>query len=179
MDLSKIVTKITRPLLPEGDIIQLIFEDHKPLKDLIQVMKSEQSFDVRVSAFEDFAVQLTAHAKPEELVLYKDMKAKKDLRESALEGDAEHGLADQMVEEIKRAIDPDEKSAKIKVLAELVEHHIKEEENDLLPLFQSNSSEDERLELGSRFLEAKTEVLEMGGDDAPSEMLIAAEDVRH
>ncbi len=179
MDLTKVVSKITRPMLTEGDIIQMIIEDHKPLKELIQIMKSDRALEERVAAFDDFATQLVLHAKPEELVLYKDMKSKKDLRELAIEGDVEHSLADQMLEEIKRATDPAEKGAKIKVLAELVEHHIKEEENELLPQFQSNSTEEERLSLGSRFLKAKAEFFEMGGDDAPSEALLSGEDLRH
>jgi len=82
-----------------------------------------------------------------------------------------------MIEEIKRATDMDLKGAKIKVLAELVEHHIEEEENDLLPSFQKSSSTEDRLRLGDLFLKAKAEMFAMGADDAPKEASLSSDDL--
>ena len=47
-------------------------------------------------------------------------------------------------------------SAKVKVLAELVELHIKEEEHYLLPLFKKRSDEKLRIKMGEQFLYQKT-----------------------
>lgn len=153
-----------------NDIVDLILEDHKPLKQLIRILKDdEQDFSKRSEAMDEFAVALISHAKPEEDVLYVEMKQNKELRAEGFEGEVEHTLADQMIEEIRRTTDPDLWSAKVKVLAELVEHHIEEEEEDLLPDFKEQSDSELRARLGDQFLQAKTAMLEQGGVDSPSE----------
>jgi len=155
----------------ESDIVDLIIEDHEPLKELIEVMKdSEKSVLERSAAFEEFAPLLVTHAKPEEEVLYRFMKANKDLREGGFEGDVEHMLADQLIAEIKRTEDDEDLwSARVKVLAELVEHHIEEEEDEHLPNFKKHSKVPQRAEMGQRYAVLKTKFEAMGGEDAPHE----------
>ncbi|WP_413293648.1 hemerythrin domain-containing protein [Bdellovibrio sp. HCB185ZH] len=154
----------------QDDIVEMILEDHKPLKQLIQIMKdTDKDLDAREDAFAEFAPLLICHAKPEEMSLYIYMKGNEELREEGFEGDVEHQLADQLCEEIMRTEDPDEISAKIKVLAELVEHHIEEEEEELLPDFRKNSDPQERMQLGEKFLMLKTQYLEKGGQETPHE----------
>ena len=53
--------------------------------------------------------------------------------------------------------------------AELVEHHIKEEENDMLPEFRKESEPEERLSLGETYLSKWETLMNKGGEDAPSE----------
>lgn len=153
------------------DIIDLILADHKPLKQLIKIMKDSDKHDLneRQQAFEEFAPLLVTHAKPEEQTMYVFMKDAEDLREEGLEGDVEHGLADQLVEEIKRTDEEDLWTARVKVLAELVEHHIEEEEEEMLPHFRKKSKKEERVQLGVAFLEMKAEFEAQGGKDAPEE----------
>jgi hypothetical protein len=152
------------------DIIELILQDHKPLKALIEVMKDEDAeFPEKKAAFEEFAPLLVAHAKPEEQTWYVNMKSEDDMEVEGLEGDVEHGLADQLCEELKRTSDENLFMAKVKVLAELVEHHIEEEEEDMLPDFKKKSTIEERIELGMKYLEIQSEVNAMGNDDAPHE----------
>ena len=55
----------------------------------------------------------------------------------------------------------------MKVLAELVEHHIEEEESDLLPDFKKRSEKEERIALGAEFLEAKRNTLPDGNERVP------------
>ena len=155
------------------DIVEMILQDHKPLKKLLAIMKnSKKPFKERHAAFEEFGPLLTVHAKSEEQVLYVYMKKNSEMREEAFEGDVEHGLADQMAEESKRTNDEDLLGAKIKVLAELVEHHIHEEENDLLPDFRKHTDKETRVELGQRYQTMKTEIEDLGSDDAPPERKI-------
>lgn len=152
------------------DIINLILEDHKPLKELIKVMKDDEATPAqRIKAFEKFGPLLVRHAKPEEQTWYVAMKKEDEMREEGHEGDVEHGLADQLCEEVKRTEDQSLKLARIKVLAELVEHHIEEEEEDMLPDFRKHSEIEERVELGFAYLEAQGVIDAMGDDDAPHE----------
>lgn len=143
------------------DIINLILKDHAPLKRLIKIMKNaDKEFSERHAAFEEFYPLLIAHAKSEEQVLYTHLKNEEELRTEALEGDVEHELADQMVEEALGSNDEDLWSAKVKVLAELVEHHIEEEEDELLPDFKKASDKELREELGQDYLAVKENINE-------------------
>lgn len=160
----------SKKMTKESDIVNMILEDHKPLKRLIAIMKdSDKDPSERAEAFAEFAPLLISHAKPEEQTLYAYMKKEEELREEGFEGDVEHQLADQMVEEIMRTDDADLWSARVKVLAELVEHHIEEEEEELLPDFKKNSEPAERMQLGQDFLMLKTKMLEQGGLESPHE----------
>lgn len=151
------------------DIIQLILEDHKPLKKLIKIMKNtENSFSERRAAFREFAPLLVTHAKPEEQVLYTCMKEDKELREEGFEGDIEHSLAEQMLDEAKTTDDQDLWSARVKILAELVEHHIEEEEKELLPDFKKRSEREDRVQLGQVFLDIKANIKPNGEEWNPS-----------
>jgi hemerythrin superfamily protein len=162
--------KQSQKSMTESDILNIILEDHKPLKKLITVMKdSERDVEERAAAFAEFAPLLISHAKPEEQVLYTRMKTDDETREEGFEGDVEHALADQLVEEIMRTDDEDLWSARVKVLAELVEHHIEEEEEDLLPDFKKHSEPAERQQMGQQFLMLKTKMLEQGGLDSVHE----------
>ena len=117
----------------EGDIIELILDDHKPLKSMIQTLKDEELDRAgKAGVLEEFVPLLTVHAKAEEQTLYSQMKEFPDLRMESFEGDTEHAIAAQLMQEINSAADDDEWSAKVKVLAELVETHIKEEEETFL-----------------------------------------------
>ncbi len=152
-----------------NDIVSLILKDHKPLKSLIKVLKEpEKGMGERRKAFEEFAPLLVAHAKPEEAALYSHMKRDDDLREEAFEGDAEHALADQLLEDLKTITDPDLWSAKVKVLAELVEHHIEEEEEEMLPDFQKQVSIEDRIGIGQKYLALKPQ-FEAGDSPAQSD----------
>jgi hemerythrin superfamily protein len=139
-----------------GDIIDLILDDHVALKKLIKTLKDpEADLGDRYAAFEEFAPLLLIHAKPEEQTLYVELKKDDELKVEGLEGDVEHGLADQLVDELKATTDEDLWSAKVKVLAELVEHHIEEEEDDILPDYKKRSDKETRLALGEKFIQLK------------------------
>ncbi len=142
-----------------GDIVDLILEDHKPIWKLIKKMKSDDATVAQKrAAFKVFAPTLVAHAKPEEQTWYKRMKSKKGQKVEGLEGDIEHGLADKLCKELKHTSDNDMFEAKVKVLAELVGHHLEEEE-DMLPSFKKESKKEERLALGEVYFRLRKKYL--------------------
>jgi hypothetical protein len=152
------------------DIVRLILEDHKPLKKLIKVLKdSERSFDERQHAFSEFAPLLVNHSKPEEQSLYVYMKDESELAEEGYEGDVEHALAEQLLNEIKGTGNKNLWSARVKVLAELVEHHIEEEESELLPDFKKYAAMEDRIQLGEAFLRLKAEFEELSHREVSQE----------
>lgn len=142
-----------------GDIITLILDDHKELKRLIKVLKNADADPGdRFAAFEEFAPLLTIHAKPEEQTLYVKMKNDSELRAEGMEGEIEHQIAEKLLNEAKSTTDEDLWCARVKVLAELVEHHIKEEENTLLPDYKKRSDLQTRIQLGETFMELKASI---------------------
>ena len=141
------------------DIIQLILKDHQPLKKLLKVMKdTEEDHKKRFSALKEFVPQLLTHAKAEAQVLYTYIKENTDIRTEGFEGDVEHDLAEEVAKAIQNTEDQDLWSARVKVLAELVEHHIEEEEDEMLPDFKKEADTEIRIRLGEQYLQKKTQV---------------------
>ncbi len=140
----------------EHDIIDVILEDHKRLKEYAEALKNlETALPERQKVFRHFAPLLLAHTRPEELTWYAEIEKYGDQKIEGIEGEVEHALAEQLVAEIRKTNDMNVWSAKVKVLAELVEHHIHEEEDEHLPEFKKNSKKDRRLELGEKYLRLK------------------------
>lgn len=139
------------------DIIKLILADHEPLKRLLSLLKDLKTpIRTRRRMFEQFAPLLLVHARSEQESLYTFLKEEnKELRLEGLEGDVEHSLAENLIEDLKMVEDSDLWSAKCKVLAELVEHHIQEEEDEMLPDFKKESDVEDRVMIGKQYLELK------------------------
>ena len=153
-----------------NDIVELILKDHKEVRPFLELMKdSDSDLGERLDAFEQFAPRLAAHARAEETTIYKFLKADENLREEGFEAAVEHQLVDQMMEEAKRSEDDDQLAAMIKVLAELVEHHIEEEEGEILPRFQRECASEDRIKMGQRFLQMKRQIEENDPDANPAE----------
>jgi hemerythrin superfamily protein len=141
----------------QKDILQLLMDDHKPLKKWIGIMKdTDNDLDQRQEALEQFGPLLLSHAKPEQESLYNFMRDIDSIRTEAFEGDVEHALAEQVLQEVMETEDEDLWSARVKVLAELVEHHIEEEESELFKAFKKVATDEDRVELADQFLELKS-----------------------
>ena len=153
-------TKILSSGTQSIDIIDAILDHHKPLKKLIKVLKGDGEFAEKKKAFEEFAPLLEAHAKPEGAVLYTDMKRAEDLVSEGFEGEIEHDLADQLAQEAKHNRNKDEWTARVKVLAELVEHHLQEEESDIFPEFKKETTSEKREELGRKYITLRSQFIQ-------------------
>lgn len=153
-----------RNFTAEEDIVQLILHDHELLREPIQFMKDEESVWLTLrDAFEQFHPLFKLHAKPEEYTWYQRMKEMSDLDcVHGLECDVEHKLVEQLCNEME-GLKEDEKMfrAKAKVLAELVTHHLDEEEKHFLPQFKRKTNIDERIELGLQYLQLRFELEEL------------------
>ena len=146
--------------IASNDIIQIILADHKPLKQLIKTLKDDESeFSEKKPVFQEFAPLLLSHAEPEEQSLYTHMKEeeKKELRAEGFEGQTEHAIAAQLIDDINQTSDEDEWMAKVKVLAEMVEHHIEEEEEEMFPDLKKELDSEERIAIGEEYIRLRDE----------------------
>ena len=121
------------------NIIDLILLDHRTLKDCIAVLKNENANPrSKYSKAKIFLETLRRHADAEEISFYNKIKNNEVFHMHVLEGLEEHSIASEKLKEIKTKMRSktslrEEIIAKLKVLAEIVEHHVKEEESELLP----------------------------------------------
>jgi hypothetical protein len=141
----------------KDDIVKLILLDHGPLKRLIAILKdSSLTIRTRRRAFDQFAPLFLVHAHAEQESFYAFLKDEnKSLRVHGLEGDVEHALAEYMLDEVRMAEDVGIWSARAKVLAELVEHHLEEEEHEIIPEFKKEVDVEDRVLIGKQYLDLK------------------------
>jgi hemerythrin-like domain-containing protein len=133
----------TLALLGSTDTVSAIKADHEALRSFLGLLKDTDSdMTVRRKAYASFAALLQSHSMAEERAVY-SRAAKLVGREMHLkvaEGYVEHRLADDVMKRIKSAKDANDWSAHANVLSEIVEHHLDEEERDLLPKIRKAAS---------------------------------------
>lgn len=121
----------------ETNLVDALLMDHEDLKSLIKILKdSEESIPKKKVAFARFKSLLTSHSEAEERALYSVSKHMRGLELKTDEGRVEHQVANSFLPVIRmprKTADMRHWKAQIQVLGELVEHHLKEEEEDLFP----------------------------------------------
>ena len=144
-------------MLFTSHVIKSLTEDHKKLRQEIKVLKdNEVLFTEKRQAFGRLLPHLVSHNKKEKVV-YSFMKLtdEDDLRIWAVEGKEEHQLVDHLVKKmLNEEISIDEWTTKAKVLAELLDHHITEEEESIFPNLNSELDEESDAELFQKYQNA-------------------------
>jgi hemerythrin-like domain-containing protein len=115
------------------EITKALHTDHMELKKLIKAVNKSEDSAERKQLFTQFAELLVRHSRAEEKVVYDALikTGEEQEEEAGYEGYTEHGLADSLLAQLKSGADPmsPEWSAKAKVMMEILDHHIKEEED--------------------------------------------------
>jgi hemerythrin superfamily protein len=159
------VVKALRPEENEAentDILDTLKKEHDEVKTLLSDLQDAQTAAERKSLVKRIKTALVPHTKAEQKVVYDAVIAlrDKDAQTDGQEGYLEHELAAktlQRLESIANATSPEHKAAG-KVLKELVDHHIDEEERNVWKDVKGNFSDDERITMNTAFLAAKQRV---------------------
>ncbi len=94
--------------------------------------------------FSKLKQELVPHLKAEEKAFYPALMEKEGAREDTLEAFEEHHVTELLFKEIEKLPQTDERwNAKVKVLKELVNHHIKEEEHSVFKVAKEELEEDQ------------------------------------
>ena len=116
--------------------ISLLMKDHKHVKDMFAQYDalSDRSFATKKKLADQICHELTVHTQIEEEIFYPAVRRPihdGDLMDEAV---VEHASAKELIAQIL-AMDPTEDlyDAKVTVLSEQIEHHVKEEEGDMFP----------------------------------------------
>ena len=147
----------------DEDIRSLLHDDHDKLKELVKLLASDEPTKKRTAAFEQLKPFLTAHARAEEQAVYNALiavRGSKDSRAAANEGFVEHSLVDVLLERLGKTelAGTDAWKAHAKVLKEMLEHHIKEEERGVFEELGEHFSDDQRAAMGAQFATKKAQV---------------------
>jgi hemerythrin superfamily protein len=138
------------------DAITLIKNDHHTVDQLFRKFeKTKKSADKKKLA-KQIITELSIHAAVEEELLYPLMKDEELVDEDEiLEAHEEHHIVKLSLMELQQMGPQDEGfDAKVMVLGELVRHHVREEEGEMLPKLRKLGKE--RLsELAEQIVEAK------------------------
>jgi hypothetical protein len=147
---------------PQTDLLDTLKEEHEMVQDLLAKLVDSNKSAERRSLLAKIKANLVPHVRAEEKILYDAILAlkEKSAQQDGEEGYIEHNLADKTLaklEGIKDALSP-EFGAAAKVLKELVNHHIKEEESAVWSDAKEHFSADERKLMNQRYIAQKGKV---------------------
>jgi hemerythrin superfamily protein len=152
---------LTPGLEGSPDILDTLQTEHDDVQDLLQRLTESDNARDQKSLVAQIKKALVPHTKAEEKVVYDAVLALKG-KEAKIEGNEgyiEHGLADQTLKKLdKLTANTPEFKATAKVLKELIEHHVKEEESDIWAQVKENFSDAQRERMNRDFLAAKKKV---------------------
>ncbi len=120
---------------PAPDALTLIRNDHREVDALFaKALAGDTPVAQRRTITAKITAALTAHAEMEEALFYPALRkagGSKE-RDSVLEAAEEHGVVKDLIAKIEAISGRDETlEAKLTVLKELVQHHVKEEESEI------------------------------------------------
>lgn len=139
------------------NVVDLLELDHNLLKEYCKVLTDEKEKKTKKMTIANlFLKTIVSHSQSEEVVVYNQLKNLPDFRSTIIEGEIEHGLIDSKTKSIKKILKntttlDDVTEVELKVLSELVQHHIKEEEKDLFPKMKKLLDSDKLNELGIKY----------------------------
>ncbi len=143
------------------DATQLLESQHEKVKSLFEEYEAAEDLAEKRRLFVEIADDLSAHATVEEKLFYPAVYVG-EMKELLKEAVEEHLGAKRIIADLLEQQAGDETfDAKMSVLKEQIEHHIKEEEGELFPKVRKSFTEDELATLGVE-MEAMFEELKEG-----------------
>lgn len=150
---------------PSGktDAIDLLTADHRNVERLFQeyekLVAAEGSYNERESLAATICAELTIHAQLEEEIFYPAARDILDEEELVDEAVVEHASAKDLIAQLAdMSPDDDLYDAKVKVLGELIEHHVEEEEDEMFP--KVKKAKLDTASLGAQMADRKQELVD-------------------
>lgn len=147
--------------LVEADILDTLQMEHDEVQELLARLTESGSAREQKSLLARIKKALVPHTKAEEKIVYDAVLGLKgkEAKIDGNEGYIEHGLADQTLKKLgKLKPNTPEFNAMAKVLKELLDHHIKEEERNIWAQVRGNFTDAQRARMERDFQAAKKKV---------------------
>lgn len=145
----------------EVDAIALLTADHENVKSMFEQYEGlgDRAHATKKKLATEICNELTKHATAEEEIFYPAVRAAggKDKEELVDEATVEHASAKDLIAQIM-AMEATEDlfDAKVKVLGELIDHHVQEEEGEMFP--KAKKAGLDLMMLGQQIAERKAEI---------------------
>lgn len=145
--------------MPQPDAIKLLTTDHRTVEGLFEDYEKARGASAKQKLAHQICTELKIHSTIEEEIFYPALRGKieDDLLDEAV---VEHDGAKVLINDIEAA-EPNEEfyDAKVKVLQEQIEHHVKEEEKQRDSMFAQARKTDVDLDaLGGQMASRKVEL---------------------
>jgi len=156
----------------ETDAFALLTADHRTVKGMFKefekLSKQDDVDEEKAQLVRQICNELTVHAQVEEEIFYPALREAIDDEDLMDEADIEHASAKDLIAQLE-GMQPgdDHYDARVTVLGEYVDHHVKEEEGEMFS--KARKADVDAAELGAQIAERKEELkAELGieGDDA-------------
>ena len=147
--------------LQQASVIDLILIDHRYLKECILILGDEHADKAKKFRMaKGFLDTLQKHSTAEKAAVYVPAEKNEELHFNILEADIEHGIVDQKVKTLRPRLARAKKlkedvEAELKVLSELVRHHLQEEESEILPRMQQLYTDEALDDMGTEFMKIR------------------------
>lgn len=145
------------------DIYQVLKKDHEEVRDLIeeQIESHKSGSGSGADLMAKIASELSAHMESEEKILYPRLEEDEGAREKILESYEEHHVAKEVLKELGKTSKSDDRwLAKLKVMKELVDHHVEEEEKHVFKAARKFLNKEAAQEIAEKFMDEKKHILE-------------------
>ncbi len=143
------------------DIYQILRQEHDEVQDMLdQQIEKKKAGRADDRVMKEIQQQLSIHLNVEEKLFYPQLTQSDESKQNTFEAYEEHHVAKVTLNELMRMSPDDERwLAKLKVLKELVDHHVQEEERNLFKAAKKVLSNDQAKEIGQKYQQEKEKQL--------------------
>jgi len=142
------------------DIFEVLTTDHDKVKKILEQLQqtSNRATGRRERLVQNLGVNLLPHMYAEEQYFYQILLDETSEQEDVYSALEEHRAAKMVLSDLTDAATDDPRwMARLKVLKELIEHHVEEEESQIFDIARKVIDEDRSDEVAKRFKEMKKE----------------------
>ena len=158
---TKTVMGALSPGQGQTDILDTLQAEHDEVQDLLKKLTKSDNAREQKGLVNQIKQALIPHTKAEEEVVYNPVSAlsEEKAKIDGAEGFTEHALASATLTQLdKLTPNTPEFKASAKVLKELIDHHVQEEERNIWVEVKENFSSEQREQMNRDFLAAKKRV---------------------
>ena len=155
--------------MPADNAITLLKADHREVEDLFEKFEKARTSDRKQTLAQQICQALKVHTQIEEEIFYPAFMAETEEEDIHHEAIVEHDGAKKLIAEIE-AMGPDDDyyDAKVKVLSEMIKHHVNEEEKRGGMFARARDSDMDLEALGEQLAERKQTLMDGAETGAPA-----------
>lgn len=153
-----------------ADAIALLKADHREVEGWFEQFEKSRSDDKKAMLAQRICNALTVHTSVEEEIFYPAFLEATGDKDIHHEAEVEHDGAKKLIAQIQASGPQDDYfDAKVKVLSEMIKHHVKEEEQRGGMFAEAKASDMDLKALGEQMLARKTELENRSGANSRSD----------